>query len=31
MSISHYEVVPSNLVQSIIEKAKQTKKEEAEE
>lgn len=31
MSFSHYEVVPSNLAQGIIEKAKQTKKEEAEE
>jgi elongation factor G len=31
MSFSHYEVVPSNLAQSIIEKAKQTKKQEAEE
>ncbi len=31
MSFSHYEVVPSNLVQAIVEKAKQTKKEEAEE
>jgi len=31
MSFSHYEVVPSNLAQSIIEKAKLTKKEETEE
>jgi elongation factor G len=31
MSFSHYEVVPSNLAQNIIEKAKLTKKEEAEE
>ncbi len=31
MTFSHYESVPSNLVQAIIEKAKQTKKEEAEE
>lgn len=31
MSFSHYEVVPSNLAQIITEKAKQTKKEEAEE
>lgn len=30
MSFSHYEVVPSNLAQNIIEKAKLTKKEEAE-
>jgi len=31
MNFSHYEVVPSNIAQIIIEKAKQTKKEEAEE
>jgi elongation factor G len=31
MNFSHYEVVPSNLAQSIIEKAKLTRKEEAEE
>jgi elongation factor G len=31
MSFSHYEVVPSNLAQVIIEKAKQVKKEETEE
>jgi elongation factor G len=31
MTFSHYEVVPLNLAQSIIERAKQTKKEEAEE
>ncbi|HPM42728.1 MAG TPA: elongation factor G, partial [Candidatus Omnitrophota bacterium] len=31
MSFSHYETVPSNLAQAIIEKAKLTKKEEAEE
>jgi elongation factor G len=31
MSFSHYEVVPSNLAQSIIEKAKLTRKEETEE
>lgn len=31
MSFSHYEVVPSNLVQAIVDKAKQSKKEEAEE
>ncbi len=31
MSFSHYEVVPSNLAQGIVEKAKLTKKEEAEE
>jgi elongation factor G len=30
MSFSHYEIVPSNLAQSIIEKAKLTKKEETE-
>ena len=30
MSFSHYEVVPSNQAQTIIEKAKLTKKEEAE-
>jgi hypothetical protein len=30
MSFSHYEVVPSNLTQGIIDKAKLTKKEEAE-
>ena len=30
MSFSHYEIVPSNLAQSIIEKAKLTKKAEAE-
>lgn len=30
MSFSHYEVVPSNLAQAIIDKAKQTKKEESE-
>ncbi|MDP3730466.1 MAG: elongation factor G [Candidatus Omnitrophota bacterium] len=30
MNFSHYEVVPSNLVQAIIDKAKLTKKEEAE-
>ncbi|MBI5144069.1 MAG: elongation factor G, partial [Candidatus Omnitrophica bacterium] len=30
MSFSHYEVVPSNLAQAIMEKAKQTKKEESE-
>ena len=31
MTFSHYEVVPSNLAQAIIEKAKQSKKEESEE
>lgn len=31
MTFSHYEVVPSNLAQAIVEKAKQTKREEAEE
>jgi elongation factor G len=31
MSFSHYEVVPSNIAQGIIEKAKATKKEEEEE
>ena len=31
MSFSHYEIVPSNLAQAIVEKAKLTKKEEAEE
>lgn len=31
MSFSHYEMVPSNLVQVIVDKAKQTKKEESEE
>ncbi|MFA6609601.1 MAG: elongation factor G [Candidatus Omnitrophota bacterium] len=31
MSFSHYEMVPSNLAQAIIEKAKQTRKEEVEE
>ena len=30
MSFSHYEIVPPNLVQAIVEKAKQNKKEEAE-
>jgi elongation factor G len=30
MSFSHYDVVPSNVVQAIVEKAKLTKKEEAE-
>ena len=30
MSFSHYEVVPSNQAQTIIEKAKLTKKEEVE-
>ena len=28
MSYSHYEIVPSNLAQAIIDKAKQSKKEE---
>ena len=30
MAFSHYEVVPSNLAQTIIDKARQSKKEEAE-